>query len=699
MSDLINTNIESVLTSLKNENYDQLMSSLRQLGRPIVKQWKKEKTNHLSERLQLTSDPEFKTYLLEKLESGENLVSIQTSHRERAIQELIDQLSSIKLLIIVWKDREKIIDENPTEVSESQPETTTNKKWLRQQIKFKSSLDKSDIRHPINAALQLMIIKLCQQSDQFIENSEWAEQFKQSESKQDLLELIFNCIEKLNEKLPDSNDITADPTFDSKLEQVEKMGKAIKAFDTPTIKKKLLKYFGISLALLAALACGLATGGAIYLLVPSLPILGYILGGVIGIWGFTSNYNFFSQNFPEFLLNLSKKGGISEYFNQDGERQQLSPIKKRLLIPLAVIASITVGLGTSAITYTTIIALAAKLVPALAIIWPPLPIIIAAILALAIGITLTVAVLTATIKSIKDSENFSWAQCKEALQKLTVRQVVGYVLKGILVVVGLFGLAYFRYTAGIDLTQLLHPLMGSAAAITTSAILSVIAFIPQAFFTIVSLQKFLRVFSFRTAQQANSLEESISPSRSFFSRLKSRVTTVYTWVALIGNAFGNAALVIVDRVSGFSISGAVGSFLNSISGNLIEPDRNVTYRNQANKALAQEFHRVLIPDETPSSSVPPTTRKLNRVKQSSGNLTNLKEPSKKARGRLSRSQSNPNDLYSSYSSSDDESSTPIESTAVNTASFYKLPNPPSNDLVSNPNPVEVVTKLNPVAAI
>src|SRR5436190_2115409 len=638
--------VESIEKGLLDGNYTQVIHNLRRLGRPITKAWDAQPLqarDNTPESSKFTSNFEFKEFLVKQLDKP--LVSSQDN--QAAIQDLQNKLSRLALFIIVWKDN-VTQDTNITESVESQePESTINKKWLRQQIKFKASLDKND-RYAVHIALQMMVLELFQQSDHFIENEEWRESFK-TLNKQDLPGFISKRLESLN-KL--SNKII---NFNTE-EEIEKMGEAIKAFQTPNLKKKLLKYFGISLAFIASLACGLATGGAIFLLFPSLPALvGIGLGALICLWGFSANYGFFSRNFPDFQISFLKKGGISEYLDPEGKRQQLSPIKKWLFIPLATLASITVGMGTVAITYTTVIALAAKLVPILAILWPPLPVIIVGILSAAIGMTLTVAVLTATMQAIKNSQNFSWKQFKESLSNLTAREIVGYVIKGLVVLVGLFGLAYFRYTAGIDLTNLFQPLVGSAAAII-SGVMGLIAYIPQAFFTVVSIQKLIRVFSpsSTTSQQIPSLEESVSPPRSFFSRVRSGMSTWYTWVALIGNALGNAALVIVDSISPWSISGAVGGFFNSLSGNLIEPDRNILYRSQANAALAKEFNSLSTTTPEPKASTSAASIPILKglPEQTLRNLPDSapteppKSPKPSSRGHLSRSESDEPEMYS-----------------------------------------------------
>lgn len=704
----MSNNIESIEKGLLGGKYTEALYGLRRLGLSFKRDWDKplKETGKIPESYQFTSNPEFKEFLIKKLLEDTNESSESSFSNQVSVENLQKLLFTQAIFITAWKDKlnedNTNNDPNTLEVLSSlEPESNLNQKRSRKEIRYKEPLDKHD-RYPINIGLQAMVYELCKLSDKFIENNGWVETFKQSESKADLLKLLFSRIEKLNEKFP----ISATNSSKEKVKkEIGKIGTAIKAFQTPTKKKKLLKYFGVSLAFIAALACGFATGGAIYLLVPSLPILGMILGGVIGLWGFSANYGFFSQNFPDFLITLFKKGGLSEYLDQEGKRQQLSRTKKYVFIPLAVIASITVGLGTSAITYTTVIALAAKLVPVLAIIWPPLPVIIVGILAAAIGITLTVAVLTATIKSIKESGNFSWAQCKETLKNLTAREIAGYLVKGLIVLAGLFGLAYFRYTAGIDLTQLLQPLVGSAATIVSGA-MGLLAYVPQAFFTVVSIQKLIRVISPKTSQQVISVDEDVAPP-SFFSRIKSGFITFYTWLALIGNALGNAALVVVDSVSALSISGAVGGFFNSLSGNLIEPDRNVPYRNQANTDLANEFN-TMSTKAKPSTSEP-LSNGLN-LQQPQPLLSNIssttkqgdKQPSNKSASRFERHHSSPDNPYNSdaeenpsvvvtpesqSSSSPNDAKSPVPaifSGVTNNASFYKLPDVPSNDRMADP---------------
>ena len=623
----------SVTEGLVNRNYQQVLKGSRQIGRPIKKSFDDnllQKTGKTPQNYKFSSNPTFKEFLYDNylktftrstLHQTRMDDDVQLDHDvQHNIQQLKNQLSGLAFFLTVWKDGAEKDDSN------SSQESKANTK-LRQEIKFKSTLDKDD-RYAINIALQSIAFILCEQSERIVIKDKdkdkdlinFIEQFKKLDTKA-LPEFISKQILELNKLETNLNlEVSHEDPLDIQ-QEIEKIGAAISAFQTPNIKKKIIKYTGISLAFIASIACGAATGGAFFLLFPSLPVLGFILGGLIGIWGFSSNFGFFSQNFPNFLLSFLKKGGISEYIDEKGKRRQLSALKKYLLIPLAAMASFTVGLGTVAITYTTVIALAGKLF-VISALWPPLFPIIAGILAAAVGITLTVAVLTATIEAIKNSQNFSWENVKNTLNNLSTRQIIGYVFKGLLVIVGLLGLAYFRYVAGIDLSNIIQPIVGLQAAPIIAAIMGAIAYIPQGFFTVLSIQKLTRLFS---SSENISQEEAASLPQSLYSRTKSRITKTYKSISLIGNAFGNAVLVVVDSISALSIFGAIGCFFNSWSGNLVEPPKNQQARSQATQLLiiqVNDFNNKVKPK--PSAS---TDDFENNQRKFNLNSFELQEPS------------------------------------------------------------------------
>ncbi|WP_339051501.1 hypothetical protein [Rickettsiella endosymbiont of Xylota segnis] len=607
---MLESDVVSVTEDLVDRNYQKFLKGSRQIGRSAKKLWDDkilQETGKTPKNYKFSSDPKFKEFLYgNHIKTSSRSTQLQTPIKDdvQHIQQLKNKLSYLALFFVVWKDTAAKDNLNSSQESAE--------KKLRQEIKFKSNLDKDD-RYAINIALQSMVFILCQQSELIVDQdkdlNDFITQFTQLD-KEDLPEFISKRILDLNKLESNPNyEVSHEDPLDIQ-QEIEKIGAAISAFQTPNIKKKIIKYTGILLAFIASIACGAATGGAFFLLFPSLPVLGFILGGLIGIWGFSSNFGFFSQNFPNFLLSFLKKGGISEYIDEKGNRRQLSALKKYLLIPLAAMASFTVGLGTVAITYTTVIALAGKLF-VISALWPPLFPIIAGILAAAVGITLTVAVLTATIEAIKNSQNFSWENVKNTLNNLSTRQIIGYLFKSLLVIVGLLGLAYFRYVAGIDLSNIIQPIVGLQTAPIIAAIMGAIAYIPQGFFTVLSIQKLTRLFS---PSENISQEEAASLPQSLYSRTKSRITKTYKSISLIGNAFGNAVLVVVDSISALSIFGAIGCFFNSWSGNLVEPPKNQQARSQATQLLinqVNDLNKKVIKPSASTDDFENSQRKLN----------------------------------------------------------------------------------------
>ncbi len=607
---LRNDDVVSIQNDLKDGSYHQLFSDLRRLGRPIKQEWLKSPAP--IEKYKFTANPGFKQFLLEKIKKS-NLNDEPTKKDiPQEINQLKKQLSLLSLVLMVWKDDPKLEQESKSEqLPESEPA-----KRSRQQIKYKSSIDKDD-RYAINIALQAMAFILCQQSNKLIKDREnkiiYAKDyalteeaeinlFKAVDSKQDLLDFISKHIQRLNE-FESERYLRVNNEEPLSQQEIEKIGAAIAAFQTPNKKKKLLKYFGIFLALIAALACGLATGGAIILLFPSLSATAFILGGLIAFFGFKANFGFFSKNFSDFLLSLLKKGGITEYIDIEGKRRQFSATYKYLLRPLVIIASLTVGVGTISLTYITVSGLVAKLLPILAIIWPPLPLIIVGVLAVAVGIALTIAVFTASLELLKNvaALNMGFKKlCAHAykncvdffknLKNLPTRKKVELALMLFLLPIALAGLAYFRYTAGVDLSISI----GVAAAI----VMGIVAYIPQMAFTYLSINKFknflINLF-FPTPQVEN------NPStKSTLDRVKSVLSKIWYWLGLVINAVGNAVLVFTGSVT--SILGAIACALNSLTGNMLAPDVSRAKRNHATQRIVKEYEAFLNPPQVEKNS-------------------------------------------------------------------------------------------------
>ncbi|KAF5271480.1 hypothetical protein FQR65_LT05100 [Abscondita terminalis] len=595
--------VVSVTKNLADKNYSNVLNDLRRIGRSIKLGWdaqlsKETKKNPVSYKF--SSDLRFKKFLVPQLQTYIDSTYIDNAKIDHIqnIHELKNKLTRLSRFIMVWNDRAVKDDLNSLQESA--------KKKLHQEIKFKASIDKDD-RYAINIGLQSMVFILCQQSelieDQDTDLKNFTTQFIQAKSKEALLEFIHSHIQKLN-KLESNQYLKVTPEEPKNIQQeIEKIGAAISAFQTPNIKKKTIKYIGIIVAFLASLACGLTTGGAIYLLGPSLLALAISLGiftvlvaltfnyrftGIVislvcglamgitvyslgllltpalallfsaitlglltGVFGFTANFNFFSKNFSGFLLNLVKKGGISEFIDNNGNRKQLSANYKYLLIPLITLSSLTVGVGTVALTYITILSLFTKLatiLPILALVWPPLPLIIAGVLAAAVGIALTVSVLTASLDILKKV-----AALNLDLRSLKTRDIIGLVILLLSLPIGLAGLAYFRYAAGVDLSAFI----GVIGAIVTG----VVAYVAQMAFICLSVNKL-----------KNAIINPSSSSNDF--------------AALTVNAVGNGVLVYDG--SPLSFGGMISCFLNSFCGNMSPTNLRLASRTQKTAALAKK---------------------------------------------------------------------------------------------------------------
>jgi hypothetical protein len=628
---LENNDVEAIQRDLMAENYHQLLSDLRSIGCPIKKAWDAKllrEQDKTAEKYKFTSNNLFKQFLVKEIEKSKIAESANIKDIPQHIYLLKNQLSRLALVLMVWKDDPNLSQESTTEQPEELNLSEIKKKKLRQQIKFKSSLDKDD-RYALHIALQAMVFILYQQSNHFVKQQKSVDNrpfdftlkdntnpFININSKEKLINFISDHIDSLK-KFESSQYPGAINKVSSlsKQQEIEKIGEAIDAFQTPNKKKKIIKYAGILLALIASLACGLATGGAIILLFPSLSTTAFILGGLIAVFGFKANFGFFSKNFPDFILSLIKKGGISEYIDIYGNRKQFSATYKYLLTPLLVLASLTVGAGTTALAYITVLGLVAKLLPIFAIIWPPLPLIIVGVLAVAVGIALTVSVLTASLELLKKVAalnlgfkgicQYAYEKCREwfkNLKNLKAREKVGLVIMLLLLPVALAGLAYFRYIAGVDLAVFI----GIAGAI----VMGIVAYIPQMAFTYLSINKFKNIL---TTTQA---EDNLSP-KSLLNRAKSVLSVSWYWLGLTINAIGNAILVYTG--SAVSIVGAIACGLNSLTGSLSGPDMNQNKRKQATQGIVQEYEGFMSKPKTESSM-------LANPRSSDNDLNKLTKP-------------------------------------------------------------------------
>jgi hypothetical protein len=540
---ILNDYFKKLKENLLAKNYDQMLINLRLLGRLFE--------NFNDKREKKTKD-DYKI-------SFDNNTN-NTNESKKNYQKI---LNSLMFVLLTWDDSSDSI-----------------KKEDRQHVKYKGPLEKDD-RRAIAVALNALFFHLTSKKQEKISEKQ--------KPISELITLLSELITLLKNEL--SSEIPQLENSQIK-NNIEEIGRAIQSFQTPNKKKKFVKYASILLALIAALACALSTGGAIILLFPFSSILaGIVVGGLVGLFGFIANFRFFSKNFPDFMISLLKEGGIIQFIDIHGNRKKLSGTYKYLLTPLAVLSSFSVGFGTSALTYYCIIGVFTKLLPIMAIIWPPLPILIAAVLATAVGITLSVAVLTASLEFLKkvaalnmdfrELRSYANSKCRKwfnNLKNLKTHEKVGLVIMLLLIPVGLAGLAYYRYAAAVDLSIVI--------GVAGSIVMGVVAYVAQIAFTCLSINKLknalIKPFSSDTTEQA--VEQQYSKSFSVLSN-------ICCVVPLIVNAAGNAALVYDGSPT--SIAGAISCGLNSFAGNIPQTDSLKASRDKLTEQICKNFFKNL----------------------------------------------------------------------------------------------------------
>jgi hypothetical protein len=549
---------------LKGENSKYAMNFLF-FGESIVEAWKrtdplvtndeKEKENKLARNLSI------RKYLSQVVipsasEAEKNLTPKPIKSQNKKEHELRLKLHRVLICLDVWEDP------HLSREADANAEAGQNQnKRERQLIKDKGPIEIED-RRKIRVALFAYALILMQETNACID----AIQKYQKKNNFPVLENTLNTISTFENNITTTQKLI--DFFKKHIILLESSMKSRDGFDPPNLnihiseylntakgfsslptkKKKSLKIIGIFIAVIIAIACGLSTGGAIYfLIIPSAYFVAIFTGILIFIVGFIANFRFYSQNIPNFLITLTKKGSVTELINREGKREQFSPLKKYLILPLAGFASLTVGVSGAALTFSPLVSFLG--LTFLVSIWTPLPYIIAGIAVVAIFVALMVSTLTASIDLLKKPLP-TWKELVQWAKDLKPIQILSY---AILVIVSLAGLILYRIIAEWDLTKILKNIMPSTLASVISQVFAVVSFLAQALFYIMSLNKFCNII------------------KNFFSEKKC--------VSLIGNAVGNGALIYNSDLPVLlhPVSAVFGSF-NSLIGNISEQDPNQSAR-------------------------------------------------------------------------------------------------------------------------
>jgi hypothetical protein len=481
---------------------------------------------------------------------------------EMALNETLDQsefdsekklLGLFKLLCFIqaWADLEETWDIFPNEFKN---------KNIRQSMKFKK-----DIGKPTRGSIHVGLFKLvCESLLQFKQVAKNAKNPEEEKFIKELLEsLKLPSIESNTKKKLLTNTIKkfiAYKSFEFTPKNIEEnfleAGKLISAFTL--WPEKFFNRLGMVIGLIAALASGLSTGGAIFILLISFSVpLGFVipLALLIFLAGTRANFQLFSQYVPRFLQDLSKSGGVTEFINQQGKRVQLSGTKKFLLLPAAFF-SVSVGIAAAAITLLEGTKMIALICPMLVVACPYLPAILLGILAGALLIGLSFVMFRAFIGILQSQ--FSWQEIKQSIkekwQNLNFTKGLGYVFKTLVMLAAFFGLVYLDFTG----TSTLAGLLGCVAAdgITLAAIIGDLPFTIKT-----ALAWCNSLFS------KNDSNPNLTKDTSYY------LGKILEFFSLIINALGNAALVFTG--SCISRVASVACFMNSYASNRTQEDDKV----------------------------------------------------------------------------------------------------------------------------
>lgn len=513
--------------------------------------------------------------------------SYQPSHlkeEDLSVVELWEKLGNLHCLLEAWEDSGL---------------NRTNKKE-RHALKYKKDLAKP-IRRMIHKALRMEVINLAEvvlikalkdhaeDGRNIVELSEQLAAVEANEkiSGSKLIELSSKCLQSLKIINPDLK------SPENIEQRFKKAASAITSFKT--FRQKILASLSVSVAIIAALACGFFTGGAIYALIGSALLPGLVIPIVVivGVIGFAVNGRFFSKSLPEFLLKLFNPSRITEFINEEGERKQFSNLKKYVYLPLAALFSVAVGISFAAFSLVQLSTMLVAL-PFLAA-TGPLPIILAVVLA----VVMTIVMFKAFVEiAPKLSASGLWQSLKTAWQEMSFIKFLSHGITLAVCGIGVFGL-FMACHMGV-------PTLGTIFGGPASIFVFVTSFVGQLPFNVLTVSTFCKVmgnFFLSIPAKVKSLfrKEPVQLSEAaekspLLNKIASASRDIITGGAMLINGVANGATLLsgTPLTSKYIAAGAAGA-LNSISGNLVD-DNDTQERSQADKAAIQALKGSLVSD-------------------------------------------------------------------------------------------------------
>lgn len=551
--------------ALLNENFDEFIKLLYELGLFLEKDFSQDNF------IQYSDFKERKKYFFKFIQNKINNFS-HSIPQENNIKKLNTRLWNLQSFLIAWEDPGL---------------RDITRKRERQNIKLKKNIDLS-YRKAIHVGLIAEVISIQKEINNYFLSNNSEESIKDIdfESTRDigtnrkLIETLTDCIQQLPYEKPDIKLL------------FKKIAKAISSFKP--FADKFLHSLGIVIGIIAALGCGVITGGFIFLLLSSIgaPLfLSISISVLMFSAGLFANFPLFSKHSSAFLLSMAKSNGITAFINQKGEREQLSTPKKILLL-FAAFFSIAVGLDTAALTIMSGTKIMALLFPSLITLCPPLAATIIAILISGLLIGLSFVMFTAFLSVLQNQFSFrsSLQNLVSEIKLLSFTQKLIYIFKTALKIVfigfALFGLFFLCFTGIPSLTSALGPII--------SQIVGWGSFIGDLPFTLVTIITFCDLMTskvFSTTTQVNLSAEndaeaierlSSLPKNSFFIQ-------IFKGCLLVLNAIGRSISIFNGSV--ISAIGAVACCISVFAGTLIKKESDEeSIRNKANDVCIESIN-------------------------------------------------------------------------------------------------------------
>lgn len=486
---------------------------------------------------------------------------IQRNKDEDEFDSVAELLSLFKLLCFIqaWADSEEFwINSDDDEYRKK-----------RQIMKFKRDIDKS-IRRSIHVGLFKAVCESLLQFKQAAEKNNAENDAEEAKFIKALLEsLKQSTIESSAKKqllIKIIKQFLEFKGFEQTENSKNNFSEAAKLITVFTLwPDKLLHGFGLAIGLIAALACGISTGGAIFIVLISFSVpLGFVipLSVLFFLAGTRANFQLFSQNIPRFLHDLCKNGGVTEFLDGEGKRLQFSGSKKCLLFPVALF-SVSVGIAAAAITLLEGTKMIALVCPLLIAACPYLPGILLGILASALLIGLSIVMFRAFIEILQSQ--LSWqrleATIKEKWHSLSGVKVLAYAFKGFVMAGALFGLFFLSVTGA--------PTLAASLGWIVAYGISLAAFIGDVPFTLIT-----------ALALCTSLLTRNNPNADLTTDKACYLEKIVNFFSLIINALGNAALVFSGSLA--SRIASIACFMNSYANNCIREDDGELVQARAN---------------------------------------------------------------------------------------------------------------------